>query len=136
MGGFCVFGISRSVCKRLAEKVTPTEVGETEGLRCLSIEEWGGRVRAAADLMFATTRKRVRISPEFDAPHFCRDWIAVAPTEVAHTKIMCRGEKTDKNGKVIVRRGMPVMTWVEYDPRRHQIVPASRSAAARPRSAG
>ena len=59
--------------------------------------------------------KQVRISPELDAPQFCRDWIAAAPGETKLTKIMCRGDKVDKHGTVIMRQGAPVQTWLDYD---------------------
>jgi hypothetical protein len=67
------------------------------------------------DRLFEVTERQVRISPEFDAPQFCRDWIAAAPGEVKLTRLMCRGEKVDKHGAVVVRDGVPVLTWLPYD---------------------
>lgn len=67
--------------------------------------------------------KQVRISPELDAPQFCRDWIAAAPGEVKLTKIMCRGDKIDKHGSVVMRHGVVVQTWLDYDANEVRKVP-------------
>jgi len=69
----------------------------------------------AANKLFEVSEKQVRISPEFDAPQFCRDWIAASPGEVRLTRIMYRGDKVDKHGAVVVRDGVPVLTWLPYD---------------------
>lgn len=69
-----------------------------EGKRALPIEEWAGRVAAMAAELFETTDKRVKVSPELDAPQFCQDWINAQPDEVRHAVIMVRGPKVDKNG--------------------------------------
>ena len=113
MGAFCVFGVSRQVCRKQAEKNVPTYCAEAK--RSLSPAEWGGRVMIEIDRLFEVTERQVRISPEFDAPQFCRDWIAAAPGEVKLTRLMCRGEKVDKHGAVVVRDGVPVLTWLPYD---------------------
>lgn len=65
--------------------------------------------------MFAESERQVRISPEFDAPQFCHDWIAASPGQVKLTRLMCRGEKIDKHGAVVTRLGAPVLTWLPYD---------------------
>lgn len=120
MGAFCVFGVSKGICKKQAEKKVETFVFEVrEGSdkkvrRELPIAEWAQKVAAETDRLFAETEKVGKISPEFDAPQFCHDWIAADPSHVRSTKIMVRGEKIDKNGDVVIRDGAPVMTWVEY----------------------
>lgn len=120
MAAFCVYGVSRSQCRKQAERDTKTFVFDEEGNRReLTVQEWGNRVRAATERLFALASaepaKRAKISPEFDAPQFCRDWIAASPGEVAHTMIMYRGPKVDKRGAVVMRLGQPVLTWLEYD---------------------
>ena len=112
MGAFCVFGISKTLCRSKAEKKTPTIVGIGKDARHLSIEEWAEAVKVEAKALFLTEKKAVKISPEFDAPHFCRDWIDVAPSEVR----MARAEKLDKKGKVVTRKGVPVLVWSPYEP--------------------
>lgn len=136
MGAFCVFGVSRSVCRKLAEKSVPTFVAATKDgpRRDLPVHEWGALVRAEGDRLFAESEKIVRISPELDAPQFCRDWIAAQPADVRLTKLMCRGEKIDKHGAVVMKLGAPVLTWLPYDessvwPRPFG-EPAQREAAA------
>ena len=115
MGAFCVFGVSRQVCRKLAEKAVKTYVVENNRRRELSVTDWGVLVRAEADRLFAESDKQVRISPELDAPQFCRDWIAAQPDDVRLTKLMCRGAKIDKHGAVVTRLGAPVLTWLPYD---------------------
>lgn len=117
MGGFCVFGVSRSICRKQAEKKTLTWISDGEKRIELTVIEWGERVAAAADKLFNTTEKRVKISPEFDAPQFCRDWINVAPGEVRETKIMARLPKINNHGAQVMRNGAVVTTWVGYSER-------------------
>lgn len=116
MGAFCVFGVSRTVCRKSAEKTVPlSENLPGGGTRYLTAVEWGVRVRAEGDRLFNESEKQVRISPELDAPQFCRDWIAAQPDDVRLTKVMCRGEKIDKHGAIVTRLGAPVLTWLPYD---------------------
>lgn len=126
MGAFCVFGVSRQVCRKQAESSVKTIDKETG--RHLSVTEWGERVRAEGDRVFAETERQVRISPEFDAPQFCRDWLAVTPGEVRLARIMVRGPKTDDNGKPMMRKGSPVMTWLPYDEASARQTPATKAA--------
>lgn len=113
MGAFCVFGVSRQICRKLAEK--NVSVYDKETKRSLSAPEWGARVVAEADRVFDASEKQVRISPELDTPQFCRDWIAAAPGEVKLTRIMVRGPKVDKHGAMVLKEGIPVLTWLAYD---------------------
>jgi len=113
MGAFCVFGVSRSACRKVAEKNVPT--WDSQAKRSLSAPEWGARVAAETERLFEQTEKQVRISPELDAPQFCHDWIASQPGEVKLTRLMYRGPKIDKHGAAVVRDGVPVLTWLPYD---------------------
>jgi hypothetical protein len=113
MGAFCVYGISKTLCKAQADK--KTREGHWKELnRHPTIAEWAAKRDATAAQLFAELDKRVKISPEFDAPQFARDWIKTNPSEVKLALVMARAEKTDKNGERILRQGAPVMTWVEY----------------------
>ncbi|NRR28870.1 hypothetical protein HSX11_01605 [Oxalobacteraceae bacterium] len=114
MGAFCVFGVSRSACRLLAEKKTPTFEGDGINRRELTMQEWSLRRDALAKTLFETTARPFRVSPEFDAPQFCKDWISVAPAEVKQATVMVRGPKLDGGGKPIKRNGVPLMTWVEF----------------------
>jgi hypothetical protein len=111
MGAFCVFGISMTECLRMAEKKTP----EVEKDKPISIEEWARRRDKLARELFDSSDKRKKVSPEFDAPQFCESWLAVDPSHIRLPKIMARGPKIDKNGDVVIRNGVPVQTWVEYE---------------------
>lgn len=114
MGAFCVFGVSKSACKLAADRaVLAIEVrdGVTVGL---TIDEWRLKRDAMAKRLFEETVKPVRISPEFDAPQFCHDWIAAAPGEIKLARVMVRGPKFDGGGNAIKRNGVQVMTWHEF----------------------
>lgn len=115
MGAFCVFGVSRQVCRKQAEKNVPTFVVDGGRRRELTAREWGGLVMVETSRLYDKSNKQVRISPELDAPQFCRDWIAASPGEVKFTKLMYRGQKIDKHGAVVMRDGAPVLTWLDYD---------------------
>lgn len=111
MGAFCVFGMSRTLARQKAEKKVETYAHETPPgavkpvRRELSMGEWAQRVSVAANHIFDTAEKAVKISPEFDAPQFCRDWLAVSPGEVKLARVMVRGPKIDKKGKEVMRGG-------------------------------
>jgi len=115
MGAFCVFGISKTVCRNKAEKKVPTVMGTGEDRRHLSISEWAQQVQLQAESLFLTEQKLVKISPEFDAPQFCRDWLSVSPAEVRLPRIMVRTQKLDDSGKPVMRKGAPVMVWADFD---------------------
>lgn len=115
MGAFSVYGISKGLCKLAATKKTPS--WDKEEKRLLSMEEWSARRDTLAAQLFADGARLTKVSPEFDAPQFCRDWLAVAPGEVRLARVMVRGPKVDKNGKPVMRGGGQVLTWLEYEPR-------------------
>jgi hypothetical protein len=112
MGAFCVFGISRTVCRAVAAKKVPTI--DTETKKSLAPAEWAVRRDLLAEQLFNNATRRVRISPELDAPQFCRDWIAADPAHVRDTVLMVRGPKIDKHGNRVIRDGAPVETWLDY----------------------
>lgn len=114
MGAFCVFGVSKTACKLAAERRTPTFINHGEECQELSISEWAVRRDALAQKLFDTSDRTERISPEFDAPQFCHDWITVAGSNARMTTVMVRGPKIDKGGAPIKRNGVPLMTWVEF----------------------
>lgn len=114
MGAFCVFGVSRAACKLLAEKKTPTHEGEGKNRRELTMAEWVERRDRLAQQLFEQTEKPQRISPEFDAPQFCADWISVAPAQLKLATIMVRGPKVDGGGNPVKRKGVQVMAWTAF----------------------
>ncbi len=123
MSGFCVFGISKSHCKKQANNKQKTfefvaSPYSATGRRVEpGIAEWVVRRDELAEKLFAETTRAVQISPKFDAPQFCADWIASAPSEVRNCVIMCRMQKIDKNGKPVLRGGVFLTTWAEYAPK-------------------
>lgn len=112
MGAFCVFGVSLTACKAEAHKKQPTKVKGRE----LTMVEFAAKRDELAITIFEAKKRAVKVSPEFDAPQFCESWLAVDPSHIRLAKIMARGQKIDKKGKVVVRNGVPVITWIEYNP--------------------
>jgi hypothetical protein len=119
MGAFCVFGVSKGVCRGIANRKVAASERDSDGKELfLTQAEWAARRDAHAAQLFEQSTRPVKVSPEFDAPQFCHDWLAVSPGEVKLARLMVRGPKIDKNGNAVVRGGAPVLTWVEYVPPR------------------
>lgn len=114
MTSFCVFGVSKQLCRQKAERKIPTFIMKERKRIDLTPVEWGALVAKAAAELFDTIDKQAKISPAFDAPQFCHDWLRVSPSEVRLTKIMVRKPKLDERGKPIMRKGAPVLSWHEY----------------------
>jgi hypothetical protein len=118
MTAFCVFGISYAQCKALAEK--NVESYDAKEKRTLTQEEFAERVEQAAKELFEGGAKLKQISPAFDAPQFCEDWIRVGLKSncIRQPKVMTRGVKIDKHGAPVANKdtGLAVMTWVPYAP--------------------
>lgn len=114
MGAFCVFGISRVLCKAAATKKVSSY--DSEERRTLTPAEWAVRRDELAEQLFVDATRSVRVSPELDAPQFCADWLAADPSQVRDAVIMVRGPKIDKHGGVVTRNGQPVESWRRHDP--------------------
>lgn len=120
MGGFCVYGQSLEIARtRAAKKVSEFEPsGEPGKKRRLTQAEWAERVNEKATGIFASM-KPVRVSPEFDAPQFARDFIdcAVKTSVLANMAVMCMDKKLDAKGAEVKSKtsGLTLMTWVRYD---------------------
>ncbi len=114
MGAFCVFGISRSISRaRIAKNLETYEV-VADVRRELTVAEWAQRRDAAAETLFAVAEKPYQISPTFDSPQRCADWMVVSPSEIRLAKIMVRGPKLDGEGEPVLRNGAQVMTWHKF----------------------
>jgi hypothetical protein len=83
----------------------------------LSPEEWAERVDAEAEKLLEIARPK-QISPAFDSPQFCADWIDVglrgSPPQIRAPRVMAKGKKVDAKGKERTRKGLPVIGWVPY----------------------
>lgn len=109
MSAFCVFGMTESLAKTLAARKAPPKK-ELEKMTAEDLRQWYAD-RAAK--IFESAKHR-QVSPEFDAPQFCHDWIAVARKTVGHDglAVMVRGPKPD--GRPNKRTGKIPMTWLPY----------------------
>lgn len=115
MTAFCVFGITRAQCKKIADDKVPMR---DENKRPYTQEERAALVEKMAGELFEAGVRTKQISPAFDTPHFAEDWIAIGKKagEIRDPKIMKRGTKTDKHGnpKVNKKTGAEVISWVPY----------------------
>lgn len=109
MSAFCVFGMTESLAKTLAARKAPPKK-ELEQMTAEDLQQWYAD-RAAK--IFESAKHR-QVSPEFDAPQFCHDWIALARKTVAHDglTVMVCGPKPD--GRPNKRTGKMPMAWLPY----------------------
>lgn len=111
MSAFCVYGMTITHAKKLAEKKLEREPNTK------TQEEWRDKVSAAAETIL-TSHAPVQVSPTFDAPQFCREWIEVAQrtSKIYAPKVMVRQQKIDKHGNPVVSKttGLPTMGWAPY----------------------
>ncbi|BEV15110.1 hypothetical protein HBDW_18980 [Herbaspirillum sp. DW155] len=114
MSAFCVFGVSRSDCMRIAEK--KVKFYDDEKKRNLTKEEWCAKVDALAQDLFNTTTRHRQVSPAFDAPQFAREWaaLAVRGDQVKGADIRVRNVVLDGEGKPVQRKGKVLMTWQHF----------------------
>lgn len=115
MSSFCVFGVTREQCKKIARDKISQYDKDIE--RFLTQEEYAARVDAMAKELFEGGARSKQISPAFDAPQFARDWIAVGlkAQAIRTPKIMVLGVKCDKQGaEKMNKKGLPVISWLPY----------------------
>lgn len=112
MSTFCVFGIKHSDCVEKARKAMPTMIGR----EVISRERWAMYCDLLADHIYQQSARETQISPAFDASQFAIDWINTAKRtgQIAQARVMAKGEKFDAKGAPVLRKGKPVIGWVEY----------------------
>jgi hypothetical protein len=107
------------VARERAEKRVPTLDPATK--QRLTEAEWRAKVEDVATDIFAAMSP-IQVSPAFDAPQFCDEWISVArPTgQYEGYVVKCRGVARDKNGnpKISKIKGTELIAWVIYEPRK------------------
>lgn len=120
MTSFCVFASSMPVARERAEKKVPLVDKTTKPPRRYTETEWRALVAERATEIFASMSP-VQVSPAFDAPQFCDEWISLARTtgEYEGYTVKCRGVAHDAKGnpKISKTTGQPVISWVLYDAR-------------------
>nr|WP_132451672.1 hypothetical protein [Paraburkholderia sp. BL8N3] len=113
-----MFAASLDVAKVRAEKKVSTY--DKEAKRPLTESEWRERVALEATNIFGRM-KPVRVSPEFDAPQFAKEFCSLAEKTYAdaitNMKVMRIGEKIDAKGNPVISKttGQPQLTWVPFD---------------------
>ncbi|WP_193090517.1 hypothetical protein [Advenella sp. FME57] len=108
MSAFCVFGMTDAIAKQSASKKSPPR--DWKWSREAFYEEYQERIYKSG--------AHRQVSPAFDAPQFCREWIELAKSQMRTRglKIMCRGQKLDKHGapRINKKTKQPVIGWVPY----------------------
>jgi hypothetical protein len=125
MSGFCVFGMTEVLAKRLARDAAERHHFSRDELNAMTPAKWEAWIATKAEEILEHGNVR-QVSPTFDAPQFANEWIALAKrtARAKRCRIMVRGNKVDSTGMVVLnKRGLPVMTWVAYQ------APAIRKAA-------
>ena len=109
MSAFCVYGMTDVIAKQSASRKSPPR--DWEGTREEFREDLQERIYKNG------THRQV--SPAYDAPQFCREWMELAKKHMRARglKIMCRGEKLDKHGapRINKKTKQPVIGWVPYE---------------------
>lgn len=96
-GAFAVFGRSKAGSKLSAESyVLKHKMWNKEEKRPITLDEFRAMVDERAQKLFAS-KSSIKISPEFDAPQFCHDWIALAKDEIRCDGV--RRKEALENGK-------------------------------------
>jgi len=118
MTSFCVFASSMPTARKRAEEKVPLVDVSTKPPRRYTEAEWRALVEERANEIFCSMSP-VQVSPAFDAPQFCDEWISIARTtgEYEGYVIKCRGVVHDDKGdpKISKATGLPIMGWVLYE---------------------
>lgn len=111
MPGFCVFGMTEPLARRLAASKPPPKAMLEAKASDAEIDAWR---QAQVEEILKSGKARM-VSNEFDAPQFCRDWIDLAQRTVKHSrlKVMVRDIKKDKKGSPVLhkRTKRPLLAW-------------------------
>lgn len=119
MSTFCVFGIKKSDCVARARKMIPSTISLKGGnVTRFTAAQVGEFADILAEHLFLNEEAKLgQIAPAFDAPQFALDWIdvGVKTGQVRRAKITCKKKKVDKKGAEIIRKGVSLMSWQEYE---------------------
>lgn len=110
MSAFCVFGMTEQTARELAAKKPPPAAVRTED----DAREW--REKRVEHILENFAARQV--SPLYDAPQFCHDWIQLATktTRARGLVVMVRDTKVGKNGEPVVNKRTQkiVKTWRKW----------------------
>lgn len=109
MSTFAVFGMTESHAKQLARRLQPKWLRKEQ--RQETEEEFEARVAEAAERPLDSSRM-VQVSPAFDAPQFCDQFMDLARRADRSRSLTIRRRQTlvVKDGKKLSRR----TTWYDY----------------------
>ena len=111
MTAFAVYGVVYSECLAQAKKNVPATIKKDGNIIELTQEEWIDAVKAIAEKSFKSSKPK-KISIQYDAPQFCRDFIdLLAKQRHRDCQIYCaKKEAVIRKGKKIIRT-----IWVPMD---------------------
>jgi len=116
MSAFCVFGMTETVARRLAERQFDTHWAKLTKEQRDSLTPEDSRTWIESRTMEILEGDRVQqVSPPFDAPQFAREWIDLArrTAKARRCEVMVRCEKRDRHGARVISKAtnLPVMGW-------------------------
>lgn len=119
MSTFAVFGMTRARALAEARKNVKSTRKTPQGEQQIAMSEWVALCEKRADEIMRSNIVR-QLSPMFDAPQFCDEFIAVArktlPCRDMHIK--CKSMITDAKGRPVLNKktGAPKVGWAAHGP--------------------
>ena len=110
MTAFAVYGVLFHECLSTAKKNTPASIKKGDKLIPLSQQEWLVEVEKRAEKQFKTAKPK-KLSILFDAPQFCKEFIALSERHRSrdlHIRAAQKQEVTVKGKKVIRTTWLPI----------------------------
>lgn len=118
MSTFAVFGMTRAVALKDAQKNTPTTKGVGSSIVQLTEAEWLAECNRRAEKMMKGSKVK-QLSALFDAPQFARQWIELQRKagECRDLHIRFKGVLKDASGKPLINKktGAPKVGWSDFD---------------------
>ncbi len=118
MSTFAVFGMTRAVALRDAQKNTPTTKAHRGSIIPLTPAEWAEECENRADRVM-NGKKVKQLSGLFDAPQFARQWIELQHKAGGSRDLHIRFKSVlkDTSGKPLINKktGAPKIGWTDFD---------------------
>lgn len=117
MSTFAVFGMTRAVALKDAQKNTPTTKAHNGAIIQLTASEWAAECENRADRVMAG-KKVKQLSGMFDAPQYAEQWIELQRKagNCRDLHIRFKSVLTDAQGKPLINKKTkaPKVGWADY----------------------
>lgn len=119
MSTFAVFGMTRAFALAEARKKVKASRKTPQGEQAIPMSEWNSLCEKRADEIMQGNQV-CQLSPMFDAPQFCEEFIAVArkTLDCRDMHIKCKSLITDAKGQPVLNKktGAPKVGWHAHGP--------------------